>query len=90
MSDTSTQPVTLSIHGAPHALPAVVNAVSHAHVADLHYLLTTETGIPVGTQPLVGYVRWGRIHRSCCPWTPHLRNQSPAVSMGHLTPCPPW
>ena len=49
MSDASTQPVTLSIHGTPHALPTVLNTVSHAHVADLHYLLTSETGIPVGT-----------------------------------------
>ena len=49
VSDTSKQPVTLSIHGAPHALPTVVSTASQAHVADLHYLLTSETGIPVGT-----------------------------------------
>ena len=67
MSDTSTQPDTLSIHGAPHALPTVVSTASHDHVADLHYLLTSETGIPVGTASLVGYVRWGRIHCICCP-----------------------
>ena len=49
VSDTSTQPVTLSIHGTPHALPTVVSTASRAHVAGLHYLLTSETGIPVGT-----------------------------------------
>merc|ERR1711965_717727 len=46
VSGASTRPCPRSIHGAPHALTADVSKVTHAHVAALQDLWTSNAGIP--------------------------------------------
>ena len=57
VAGASTRRHTRSIHGTPHALRTAVSKVTHAHVAALHYLWTSDAGIPRHHRlSLVGYV----------------------------------
>ena len=89
MGGASTRPRTRSIHGAPHVLGTEVSNVTHAHVAALQYLWTSDAGIPVSTAShIVGYVGCLLERHQLdlrCSWPAHLRVLAPAASMGHLT-----